>query len=109
MTASLLAALVGLAGSRGAREPGSRAPRVRWAALSGLLAGLAFLTKAPAVVLFGLVPLLAVVLSWRTWRASSSARRAPRLTHLRPAAPLAGRLGGLRRRDLPAALAGRLG
>ena len=63
MAGSVLAALVAFRGLEQERGAG-------WAYLvvSGLLAGLAFLTKVPAVFLFGFVPLVGVVWTWKRYR-----------------------------------------
>jgi 4-amino-4-deoxy-L-arabinose transferase-like glycosyltransferase len=58
MAASVLAAMAAL----------GAAPPLPYMVLSGALAGLAFLTKAPGVFLFGFVPLLALTTTWRRTR-----------------------------------------
>src|SRR5919202_4870693 len=79
MAASRLCAVLAFQGAVTSGAPEERPPadrRVagRWAVASGLLAGLALLTKGPAILLFPMVPLLALSswwqapCRWSSWR-----------------------------------------
>lgn len=86
MAASMLAALLSLSGKWGLRHTQDERGSGKWAGwtiLSGVLAGLALLTKAPGIFLLGFVPLLA--LFWHG-RASRLAGRTFALSELRPLA-----------------------
>lgn len=72
MGVSVLAALVYFQG-RGGRG---------FVAVSGLAAGLAVLAKAPGIFLFGFVPLLGLVCSWRRARRVSSSELRPLIASL---------------------------